>query len=264
MLRLLPLLLLLACAKERDPAPPTLDARTHEVFRTWDDPVAFPLAVIGLAGWMDEEGRSDLAWEGLRLTNLTEDDVAAVSVPDGADLGDHVGIANAGPSTFPVEVHGAAVTEADQVWNDPSSFDQYDRSPIDGDAELFADGEGFFKSENTIIKRGAFGVTIPYDLRKDYRWADLGDGRSAFVARHFVAVPGCSDNGANCVNQTFGIDVFVQDGNETLRLLTNWLHVTTSADGLLSEDARIGLIAEGNQDLLLKADEELQRRLDEG
>ncbi|TNE84679.1 MAG: hypothetical protein EP330_28835 [Deltaproteobacteria bacterium] len=265
MLRLLPVLLLLgACAKERETAPPTLDERCHNVYRTWDDPVAFEEEMIGLAAWLDENGRSDEAWEGLRLTNLTEADVADVTVPADADLADHVGIANAGPSAFPIALHGAAVTEADQVWNDPSSFDQYDRTPIEGDAAAFASGSGYFRSENSVIKRGAFGVTIPYELRKDYRWADLGDGRQGFVARHWIAVPGCSDNGNNCVHQTFGLDVFVEDGDETLRLLTNWLYVVTAADGLLTEDARIGLIAQGNQDLVIAADEELQLRADGG
>jgi hypothetical protein len=62
------------------------------------------------------------------------------------------------------------------------------------------------------------------------------------------------------VHQTFGLDAFVEDGEGTLRLLTNWLYVETQVDSLLSEDARIALITKGNQDLIAKADEELAER----
>lgn len=261
MLRLLPIALVLAaCAREREEAPATFDDRCHAVFRAWEDPLGLPVELEGLAAWLDDNGRSEAAWEGLRLTNLTEADIHTVELPEGEDLASHVGIANAGPSSFPVAAHAASVTEADQTWNDPSSFDLYDRTPIDGDAQAFASGEGFFRSENDVIKRGAFGVTIPYTLRKDYRWVALEEGRRAFVGRHWIAEPGCSDNGNNCVYQTFGIDVFVEDGDETLRVLTNWLYVVTAADGLLTEDARIGLIAQGNQALIEQADVALASR----
>lgn len=256
---MLPLLLLFACAKERDAAPPTLDERTHDVYRTWDDAQDFDLAMVGLVDWIAENGRTDEAWLGMRLTNLTEDDLVQVTIPEGQDLADHVGIANSGPSAFSIDLHAAAVVEADQIWNDPSTFEVYDRSIIEGDAETFAAGTGLVRTENEVLKGGPFGVEIPYSLRKDYRWVGLGD-RRAFVARHWISEAGCSDNGNNCVNQTFGLDVFVEDGDETLRLLTNWLYVVTAADGLLTEDARIGLVATGNQDLIVKADEELATR----
>jgi len=254
------MVLLLGCATARQDAPPTLDDRTHAVYRTWEDDFPFTVAVDGLAAWMDDNGRSEEAWEGLRLTNLTPDDVLDVTVPDGADLADHVGIANAGPSVFPIDVHAAVVTEADQTWTDPSSFEVYDRTLIEGDADTFSGGGSFFRSDNSILKKGAFGVTIPYELRKDYKWVALSDGRGAFVARHWISEPGCSDNGKNCVHQTFGLDVFVEDGDETLRLVTNWLFVETQADSLLTEDARIGLVAKGNQDLIAMADDELEER----
>ena len=260
MKRLSLLLILVGCAKERDEAPSTLDEMTHDIYREWEDDAAFTAAMVELTGWLDENGRSDAAWEGFRLTNLTTEDVATVTVPEGADLADHVGIANAGPSAYPVAVHAAAVTEPDQVWTDPSSFDRYDRTLIEGDAETFAGGSGFFRSDNDVLKAGPFGVKIPYELRKDYKWATVGDDRQAFVARFWISVPGCSDNGNNCVHQTFGLGVFLEDGDETLRLLTNWLYVTTSADSLLTEDARIGLIATGNQDLIIAADEEFAAR----
>jgi hypothetical protein len=256
----LPILLLAACAREREAAPPTFDERCHAVFRAWEDPLGLPGELAGLVSWLDENGRSESAWDGLRLTNLTSADVFTVELPEGADLADHVGIANAGPSAFPVGLHASSVVEADQTWNDPSSFDLYDRTVIEGDAGAFAAGDGFVRTENEVIKRGAFGVTIPYQLRKDYRWVLLEGDRQAFVGRHWIAQPGCSDNGNNCVNQTFGIDVFVEDGDETLRVLTNWLYVVTSADSLLTEEARIGLIAQGNQDLIEQADVELESR----
>ena len=264
MLRSLPplclVLLLTACAKEREAAPATLDDMVHELFRTWEEPESFTSAADALAAWMVVEGRTDIAWEGLRLTNLTQEDIATVSLVEGEDLSSHVGIANAAASAWPLAQHAPAVTEPDQVWNDPSSFDLYARTILEGNASTFGSGEGLIRTTNDVIKNGALGVTIPYTLRKDYRWTQTSDQRAMFVGRFWIDTPGCSDNGNNCVYQTFGIDVFVEDGDETLRLLTNWLYVVTQADGLLTEDARIGLIATGNQDLILGADAELEAR----
>lgn len=253
-------LLALGCAKEREAAPRTLDDVAHAVFRDFEDPIALDIAVVQLAAWLADEGDSEEAWEGLRLTNLASDDIAGLDVPAETDLDLHVGIGTAAPSPHPLDGHAALIVEPDQTWTDPGSFDVYSRTVVDGDAEAFETGPAVVRTENTIVKSGALGVTIPYELRKDYRRLALSSGGSAVVGRNWLTEAGCSDNDKNCVLQSFGIDTFIASGTSTRRLYVGWLEVRTEVDGLMSEDARIGLIALGNQDIFEATDEELARR----
>lgn len=248
------------CAKAREPAPKDLDTLAHEAFRAFETPTLTEVAA-GLADWLDEEGGSEAAWEGYRLTNLTASDIASIDVPAGTDLSAHVGISTSAPSPFDVVGHATLIVEPDQTWTDPKSFDRYDREVFEGDPSAFARGSGHVRTRNDIVKSGAFGVTIPYTLRKDYRWVALPDGTSAIAARGWLEETGCSDNGKNCVLQSWGVELFhgVAPG-QTHRLYIVWLEVVTEADGLMSEDGKIGLIAKGNQDILESTDEELAAR----
>ncbi|MCB9676428.1 MAG: hypothetical protein H6737_15000 [Alphaproteobacteria bacterium] len=250
------LVLAAGCARERAPSPVELDDLSGALFRDWEDPATLQRHVGVLSGWLDDEGRSVVAWDGMRLSNLEESEVATVDYPDDTDLSAHGGMATAMGSAFPIEAHAALLVEADQTFTDPGSFVTYERTVLGGDAAAFVAGDGLVRTENTITKRGAFGIEIPYTLRKDYRWATLGD-RSAIVGRTWVTEPGCSENGKNCVLQSWGVDAFVADGDETLRLYEVWIEVETEADGLISEEQKLALVARGNQDVLEATEEAL-------
>ena len=249
-------LFVLACAKERPPAPADLDRLIREAYRDYDVPDLVAPHADAIGAWLARSGGEEVAWEGMRIGNLSEGELSGVVVPDGTDLTAHRGVATAYQSLHDIDAHAGLAVAADQTWADPATFERYERRVIEGDREAFAAGEGAIRTENTIEKSGAFGILIPYTLRKDFRWVEGEEGRS-LLARWWLLSPGCSDNGKNCVLQSFGLEIWVDRPLGAHRLLTNWIEVVTEADALLSEDARIGLIATGNQDLLLATDEHL-------
>jgi hypothetical protein len=211
---------------------------------------------VALGDWLDGEGRSETAWDGMRLSNLTDDEVASVDYPADTDLALHGGMATAMASGFAIERHAALLVEPDQTFTDPGSFLVYERDVIEGQPDVFRSGEGLVRTENVIRKAGAFGIEIPYTLRKDYRWVHTEQG-AAVIGRTWVTEPGCSENGKNCVLQSWGVDAFVASGSETLRLYAVWIEVATEADAFISEDQKLALVARGNQDLLEATEEAL-------
>ena len=252
-----------ACAREREQAPRSLDELTHAVYRSFEDPVD-PDDLTDLEEWVLAEGSSEAAWDGLRLTNLVPEDVVGIDIPEGTDLTAHVGMATARLSPFSAAAHAALIIEADQRWTDPKTFERYEREILEGDTDAFSAGDDDIRTLNRIEKSGSFGVLIPYELRKDYSWYTLESGARVLLSRNWVSEPGCTENGKNCVLQAFGLDSFWEiDEDTSVRLFTNWLLVTTEVDSLISEEARIGLIANGNQDIFEATDAELERRAGE-
>lgn len=247
------------CARERAPSPVALDDLAGMLFRDWEDPDPLDEHAAGLGTWLAGNGRSDSAWDGLRLSNLTDDEVAGVEYPADTDLSRHGGMATAMASAFPIDAHAALLVERDQTFTEPGSFLVYERDVVEGDLEAFENGDGWVLTENVIRKAGAFGIEIPYVLRKDYRWVH-GEDRSAVIGRSWVTEPGCSENGKNCVLQSWGVDAFVSDGPETLRLYAVWIEVATEADAFITDDQKLALVAKGNQDLLEATEEALAER----
>ena len=244
----------IGCARERPKSPAALDDMSLKLFADFEDPLESAIAVDGLVRWLSNNADSDEAWDGYRLSNLSMDEID-FDLPAGTKLGNHRGIATAGISNHPVERYAEALTRQDQTWADPKSFERYRRTVIEGDADAFEVGESLMRTNNDILKSGAFGVEIPYELRKDYRWVD-----GAIVARGWLEKTGCNKSGKNCVLQSFAQEVFAPtaNGNKTLRLYEVWIEVVTEADGFIGEDAKIGLIAKGNQDVLERTEENLK------
>lgn len=248
---------LVGCAKERDPAPVDVDRGVRATFRGFEGPSVGTEHVRALQAWLRPEANLEVGWEGLALTGLSAEEIAGLTVPEGTSLANHRGVATAFRSAFPPIAHAALAAGPDQTWTDPGSFLVYDRTVVAGDPEAFVDGSGEIRTENEILKAGAFGVQIPYSLRRDYRWVPIGDGQDALISRWWLEEQGCSDNGRNCVLQSFGLDVLIPTDDGADRMVANWIEVVTEADAFLTEDARIGLIASGNQDLCERTDEAL-------
>ncbi len=249
-------LLVVGCARERELAPADLNRILLTSYRDYDLAAERGVFGVDLDAWLVGDGRSDEAWDGLRVDNLSRDEVGEL-VPADVDLTLHRGVATAFQSAFAIEDHADLVRLDDQRWTDPT-FERYDREILGGDPDAFARGDDSLLTFNRIEKSGPFGISIPYTLRKDYHWVPV-DGGTALMSRWWLEETGCSDNGKNCVLQSFGLEIYAPRPEGAQRMLVNWIFTKTEADGLLSEDAMIGLIAKGNQDLLLATDEELAR-----
>ncbi len=250
-------LMLAAACSRPEASPPTLDELSRGLMRDFEDTELVTQHIDALYPWLDADGREQAAWDGLLLSNLTLDDLTP-PLPTDDDLDAHRGLAVAAASPFALDEHVALMVREDQTFVDPGSFDLYERTFRESDPDAFvAQQQDVLRTRNDIIKSGAFGVTIPYLLDKDYRWVVTADGRRAVVARGWLEQSGCSDNGNNCVHQSWALEALVEHEGETLRLYAVWLEVVTQADSVLSEDARINLIAKGNQDIIEATDDEL-------
>ena len=250
-------LLVFGCARERELAPADLDRLLKAAWAGYDQSVERTEYAAGLDDWLAREGDSEAAWDGLKVDNLTRAEVGGL-VGDDVVLAEHRGVATAFQSAFDAEEHAALAVLADQRWTDAATFERYDREVLGGDPGAFARGADSLLTRNIIEKSGPFGIRIPYTLRKDYHWAPV-EGGKALLAMWWLEEQGCSDNGKNCVLQSFGLDILTPRSQGAQRLLVNWIQTRTEADAFLSEDGMIGLIASGNQDLLLATDEELSK-----
>jgi hypothetical protein len=195
-----------ACAPTREPAPEDLDGLLHYLYRNHDDAGAVAEAMGIFGEWLDDEGRTEDAREGYRLTPLTADDTAAVDHPD-RDLTAAGGVAVGATSPFPILDHAGATVLFDQRYNDPDSYSRYEREIATGDDDAFEQGEGTIATVNDIEKTKV-GVSIPYILYKDFHWTRIDADRHAFVARSWVSEPSCNENGNNCLHQSFSVDVW--------------------------------------------------------
>ena len=250
-------LLAAGCARKRDAAPEDLDGLSHYLFENWEDEELVLEGMSNLAPWLLEEGAGPEAWDGYVLTDLRAEEVDDVDYPANINLSDHIGVAVSGESAHPVLDHAGLLVLTDQTWNEPDTYTRYVRT-VAGDSEAFAAGTGLIRTVNDIEKGGAFGVSIPYELNKDYRWVHLDDGTSAVLGRSWVSEMGCSDNGKNCVVQSFSIDLFYgRDDRHTVRLMSGWNEVKTEVDGLVGEDLLIAMMVSGNQEIYEATEDKL-------
>ena len=254
MILLSPLLFCAACAKTRDPAPEDVDGLSIWLFRNFEDPEALAEGMNNLTTWLDVEGRTEEATEGFVLSDLTEEDVAAVTHPD-RDLVVQIGVAVPGVSPWPLSGHAELITRADQLWND-HSYDVYTREIVEGDADTWLSTHtGVIATKNTIDKSGGFGVHIPYILFKDFAWVTLPDDREAVVARSWIEESACAEGGSNCLWQSFSVDLWYgPNTDETIRMTSSWNELQTTADSFLTDEQRIGLMVNGVHDIFENTD----------
>jgi hypothetical protein len=236
--------------KQADPAPRDLDTLLHDSYRDYDNPGLLSHDLIALQGFLTGAGKTDLAYDGLEMSDLAPSDIDAIAHPD-RDPSLLVGVAVGGVSDFPVADHAAAAIESDQAWNDPT-YEKYDRTVILGDPAAFAAGRGRIDTSNAVVKNGPFGVTIPFTLMKDYQWVGGSDGQQAVIARSWVEHSSCSDNGKNCVEESFSREIYFPDpanAGHTIRLTVSWIDLVSEADSILTEDHKIQILIDGIHDI---------------
>lgn len=268
MRRLLPLLLLAtACARERAPASDDVDGLSRFLFRNWEDERAMSDAMSNVTRWLEGDGQLEESQEfGFVLTALTAEDIGDdITYPTRTPISDLVGVAVSYNSPHPIEVHAELVTLADQTWN-ASAYDTFDRTLTEGSADAFlAEGAHevpeLIRTHNDIVQQ-RLGVTIPYTLRKDYRWVTFDDGRRAVVARTWAPELGCSNMEelkGNCLELSFSVDMFVEDGpDDTLRMTSSWNRLSLVVE--LSEQLQIGTLANGIIGIFEDTDEYIEER----
>jgi hypothetical protein len=238
---LLPALVLMGCAREREPAPGEMEDLASFMIRTWEDDRSLEDALDNLAPWLEANAGTEDALEGFQLTPLAEDDVAEIDRPD-ANLADLLGASVAAFSPHAMGPHAMTIVLDDQVFSNPRNYESYART-VTGDVEAFLDGEGEVRTQNDVLTSN-FGISIPYVLFKDYKWVRASEGREAIIARSWIAERGCNPSGANCLDQSFSADLwFAQPDDVTIRFTATWSQVTSGI--AIGEDLQIAALANG-------------------
>ncbi|MEZ5247638.1 MAG: hypothetical protein R2707_21305 [Acidimicrobiales bacterium] len=249
-LTVLTLIFAAGCAKKRDPAPTEMEDLTGYLFANWEDEEALPEGIDNLAAWLADNIDSEQAEDGWLLTPLTADLVADVDRPD-RDLGDLLGAAVAAPSPFPLLDHAGHIVLDDQMFSNPKTYEHYHRK-VTGDERAFLDGDGLVRTTNDIAT-SSLGVTIPYELLKDYRWVHSDDSE-AILARSWIEDEACNDGGGNCLVQSFSIDLFLKHRTgETWRMTATWSELTMSVP--IGENLLIATLAVGMNNVFRYTDE---------
>lgn len=255
-MKLVPVIVLLtACAHKREPAPEDVDGLSHWLFANHDDDELLAEGMTNLAPWLVTNADTEASQDGYVLTDFIAEELVSITYPD-RDLTAMVGVAVPGVSPYDVLDHGVLMLLPDQTWNDAGTFEVYERVVTEGDEDAFAAGTGRIRTTNTIDKKGAFGVHIPYVLFKDFAWVPVEGAGSAIVARSWVAEESCADGGdSNCLFLSFSVDLWYGDvPGHTIRMTSGWNELKTSADSILSDEDRVGLMVNGVHDIFENTD----------
>ncbi|MES2639230.1 MAG: hypothetical protein V4850_07090 [Myxococcota bacterium] len=220
------LLVLLACNDPKEAAPEFSDAARYGL-EHFDDPEEDALAapILALEAEIDSslEMTSDVSADrALSLEVLTGEEIEGITHPD-RDPGLAIPpVALARNSDFAIASHVAVAMRDDLSPMEPNSPDLYARTLTDG-ADCWAEHECVFLRTQNDVNKTNFLMDVTYRLDKDYRWADLGDGRLALAARSWMPEPGFGDDGGTTIWQSYTFEIWVpRDGDTTLRMMAVW------------------------------------------
>jgi hypothetical protein len=219
------MLLLLACTPPEDAPPEFSDAARYGLDH-FDDAEESALAVPVLA--LEEQ-----IYGSLIMDSATSADRAlAIETLDGSEVDGipHPGrdasaavppVALARESLYDRAAHVEVAMREDLSPMEPNSPELYTRTSTEG-ADCFADHTcTFFRTTNDVRKQNAI-MEVEYELLKDYRWVDLGDGRLAMAARSWMPDSATGVDGGTILWQSFTFEIFVPIDTGTLRMMALW------------------------------------------
>jgi len=252
----------LACARTRAPADDDVDGLSRYLFANWEDPDRVADAMTNLAIWLEDTGRGEVAQsDGFMLAAMTAEEVGPIDYPtERVPLAELVGAIVAAPSPWSIDHHAALLPLEDQTFNAPRKYRHYDRTVIEGSAETFiaetaAAEREFIRTENDVLQ-SRIGVSIPYDLRKDYRWVTTRGGERAIVGRTWAPRHGCSGNdgdSGNCLELSFSVDLFYEsDQGDTMRFTASWNNLSLVVP--LGHDLQVKTLVNGMLDVFRDTD----------
>ncbi len=130
----------------------------------------------------------------------------------------------------------------DQTFANPAYYQSYKRNFEAGRAG-FSEGHAVLRTRNDVTTK-SFGVTIPYELVKDYRWVHDPDGGPDHVlARSWVTKRSCGDTGKNCLELSFSVDIFQTTPSGSNRFTATWSEASTVL--AVPDDLLIAGLAQG-------------------
>lgn len=238
------LLLVQACAPAAEAPPPEVEAVCRDLLRQFDDDEVVESAEL-LAEWLD--GVVDGEEDGYELGGLQEADVEGLEHSENVDLATMKGAVVARRSRGSLDAYAAVVPEADQSFAD-KSYEKWDRTLVEGTAEGYLAGEELRCADD--VEKSVLWLTIPYPLRKDYRWIETSRG-TAQVMRTWIVEEGWADE-KNGVVGGFTIEAWYPDGDDGIVWVNaSWSQLVSVADDAVTdEDFWIDTLIDGTRDYM--------------
>lgn len=226
-----------------DPTKLSLVQVIPAFFRDFDDNSALlPDYIVALEAGLAEQGidltSTDLDNRGFTIDPLTAEFLGGAVQPPGTNAADQTPVVLFGQSTHDFAANQAAALDPDQVCIESNSTVYYQRT-YTTDVDAFEAGTtDVARSTNEVRKELSFIAAGWYDLYKDFRSFDTGDGRHVLIARAWSDKVAQADGGNNEFRQSFTGELYIQDGDKTTRMYAIWPEISIG----LGPDAMRSLI----------------------
>lgn len=236
-----------------DPAPSEIAPLSLWLFRNAEaaDDVLAP-GLENLRVWLlgaDLDGPP--ADRAIDLPILQGDDLGGLSIPAGAAAEDQIPVGLPARSSHTVADHTRAFTDADQVCLASGSTIWAERTFLGG-LDCFAD-LACDLSTTTGIRRETILMKVWLTEFEDYHPVALDDG-VAVVSRRWTTERFEFDSRNGTIDQIFELDVWIPDGDDTLRWTASW----TAIDALgMGDDLQAALARDAIDEENTFADEYL-------
>lgn len=216
------ILVFLAC-KAPPPAPTELSELARFFFREHhaEDTTFLDEGAGNLAGLLaDIDPDADALERAFAGAALEEDDVAGIARPE-RDPAACDALAVADRSPWPLAEHLQYMVLSDLVETSLTAS-IYERSFDVTDPTCFLDRScESMRTENRIY-RDTFLLKVEYTLTKEYRWITSESLGDVVISRGWIEEEAHGESDANHIYQNYEIDLYIPDGEETLRLFGVW------------------------------------------
>jgi hypothetical protein len=245
--------LLVACGPKTEESPQTLEEMTQGAITDfWSDAEADHVA--DLVDWLEENKDADV--DGYYFSALSESAVADIEHDADINWDECLGAGVVMRVDGDLDAYVAGQVEADQSFAD-STYSEWSRCTNRGTADGFLGGEEL-GTDNHVEKTNV-GITIPYDMYKDYRW--FGDVLAAVT---WVPHAGYNDAGDNGIVGGFTIELWYQDDEGVVWYNGQWSDLKTVLDDYMAEhpDTALNLLISGTRDYMEGTEEHVIANLD--
>ena len=269
MKRLLPLLVLVACAPASPEAPTELSELARFLYAQHEneDPEVLAEGLGNLAQLLDEvDLEADPEERSWIPQPLEASDLVGLQRPEDRDLAALLTISLAGPSRFPVADHALQQVQSDQLPAEPTATRYIRTITAPEDPACFVAGDCDRLRTNNDVRRENFLMSVDFVFDKDFRWSFIGadDGSGdernrAIVGRSWFEQSFPGDNGNTMLWQSYSLDLWLDDGSGgAQRFQTLW---SESQVVDISEDVIRNVLRNSIDDIFVEGDTAIEALL---
>ncbi len=184
------------------------------------------------------------------ITNpLTAENLGGADAVPGTSPDDQIPRVVLGRSLRTYDENVTLAWELNQVCIESNTTMYYART-LTSDLACFQDAScDALRSTNEVRKENPLAKAW-YDLYKDFRRVDLGDGREALISRSWADKVYQGDNGRTDFAQSYVAEAWIPQEGQLLRVYASWFEINIG----LGDDAMAGLIIDGIAEGMENAD----------